>query len=64
MHPTDYEKMQFITNEGLYCFRVMPFKFKNIKSSYQRIFECVFKEHNERIVEIYVDDICHFEKVQ
>jgi len=29
MHPPDEDKTSFITNRGIYCYKVMPFKLKN-----------------------------------
>lgn len=34
MSPTDEEKMAFITNQGLYCYQVMPFRLKNARATY------------------------------
>lgn len=34
MSKGNQEKMAFITNQGLYCYRVMPFGLKNIGATY------------------------------
>ena len=34
MHPSDQEKTRFITNQGLYCYKVMPFGLKNTGATY------------------------------
>ena len=33
-HPEDQEKTSFITDRGLYCYKVMPFDLKNAKAMY------------------------------
>ena len=35
MAPEDKENTTFITNHGLYCYRVMPFGLKNTGTTYQ-----------------------------
>ena len=42
MHPDDEEKITFITDEGVYCYRVMPFRLKNTVATYQRMMNAVF----------------------
>ena len=53
----DQEKIVFITNQGLYCYRVMPFGLKNVRAMYQRLVNQIFSKQIERNVEVYVDDV-------
>ena len=57
MKKEDEEKMSFITHEGLYCYRVMPFGLKNAGATYQRMMNHVLKEQIGKNVEVYIDDI-------
>ena len=36
MHEDDQEKTSFVTSQGLFCYRVMPFGLKNAGATYQR----------------------------
>ncbi|GAA0158536.1 hypothetical protein LIER_15534 [Lithospermum erythrorhizon] len=57
LHQDDKEKTAFITEYGLYCWKVMPFGLKNAGATYQRMVNRLFKEQIGRNMEIYVDDM-------
>ncbi|GAA0157828.1 hypothetical protein LIER_15009 [Lithospermum erythrorhizon] len=57
MAPEDEEKTSFITEYGLYYWRVMPFGLKNTGATYQRIVNDIFAKQIGRNMEIYVDDM-------
>lgn len=42
MHLPDQEHASFVTDLGLYCYKVMPFKLKNAKAMYQRLVNRMF----------------------
>ncbi|KAJ9566095.1 hypothetical protein OSB04_002061 [Centaurea solstitialis] len=51
------EKTAFMTDKGIYCYKVMPFGLKNAGSTYQRLVNMMFKEHLGRTMEVYIDDM-------
>ena len=53
----DQEKIAFITSQGLYCYKVMPFKLKNAGAIYQKLVSRMFSHQIGRNVEVYVDDM-------
>jgi hypothetical protein len=57
MHLEDREKTAFITNRGLYCYKVMPFSLKNVGATYQRLMNKIFQAQIGRNMEVYVDDM-------
>ena len=57
MFPGDEGKTSFITDEGTYCYRVMPFGLKNAGATYQRLVNYMFRELIGRSMEVYVDDL-------
>ncbi|KAJ9542421.1 hypothetical protein OSB04_028927 [Centaurea solstitialis] len=57
MHTDDQEKTAFMTDKGIYCYKVMPFGLKNAGSTYQRLVNMIFKEHLGRTMEVYIDDM-------
>ena len=42
MHDADQEKISFVTNQGLFCYKVMPFGLKNTSTTYQRLMNKMF----------------------
>ncbi|RDY09048.1 hypothetical protein CR513_06651, partial [Mucuna pruriens] len=57
MNPADKEKTAFITEEGAFCYKVMPFGLKNAGATYQRLMDKVFQEIIGEDMEVYVDDM-------
>ena len=57
MDEEDQEKTAFITSQGLYCYKVMPFGLKNVGATYQRLVNKMFNKQIGRNMEVYVDDM-------
>ena len=55
MDEEDQEKTSFITSQGLYCYKVMPFELKNAGVTYQRLVNRMFSHQIGRNVEVFVD---------
>ena len=57
MHEDDQEKTSFVTSQGLFCYRVMPFRLKNAGATYQRLMNRMFASQIRRNVQVYMDDM-------
>ncbi|KAL5570576.1 hypothetical protein UlMin_027151 [Ulmus minor] len=57
MHQHDQEHTTFLTDQGLYCYKVMPFGLKNAGATYQRLVNKMFKQQIGKTMEVYVDDM-------
>ncbi|KAK2991305.1 hypothetical protein RJ640_024570 [Escallonia rubra] len=57
MHADDVAKTAFITDQGLFCYNVMPFGLKNAGATYQRLVDKIFKPLIRKGMEVYVDDM-------
>ena len=57
MAEEDQEKTAFITSQGLYCYKVIPFGLKNAEAAYQRLVNKMFNKQIGRNMEVYVDDL-------
>ena len=57
MHETNQEKTSFVTSQGIFCYKVMPFGLKNAGATYQRLMNKMFAQQIGRNVQVYVDDM-------
>ena len=57
MKEEDQEKTSFVTSQGLFCYKVMPFGLKNAGAMYQRLMNKMFMHQLRRNVQVYVDDM-------
>ena len=53
----DQPHTKFITNAGVYCYKVMPFGLKNAGATYQRMVKKVLQSQMGQNFEVYVDDM-------
>ncbi|XP_024030694.1 uncharacterized protein LOC112094325 [Morus notabilis] len=53
----DEEHTAFVTDRGLYCYKVMPFGLKNAGATYQRLVNKMFTGQIGKSMEVYVDDM-------
>ena len=64
VHYQSQEKTAFITHQGLFEFRVMPFGLKNAPAAFQRLMQTVLRDLNPGdgpdFVSVYLDDILIF----
>ena len=57
MDETNQKKTSFITSQGLFCYKVMPFGLKNVGATYQKLVNHMIRPQIGRNVEVYVDDM-------
>nr|POF24391.1 retrovirus-related pol polyprotein from transposon opus [Quercus suber] len=57
MEEDDQEKTSFVTSQGLFCYKVMPFGLKNARAAYQRLMNKMFTHQIGRNIQVYVDDM-------
>ena len=57
MDPSNQEKTSFVTGQGTYCYRVMPFGLKNAGATYQRLVNKMFQKQIGTSMEVYIDDM-------
>ena len=57
MDPSDQEKTSFVTVQGTYYYRVMPFGLKNAGATYQRLVNRMFQKQIGTFMEVYIDDM-------
>ena len=57
MDEVNQEKTSFVTSQGLFYYKVMPFGLKNVGVTYQRLVNHLFCPQIGRNMEVYVDDM-------
>ena len=57
MAEEDEEKTTFYTGKGVYCYKKMPFRLKNVGATYQSLVDKAFNKQIGRNLEAYVDDM-------
>ncbi|XP_064974992.1 uncharacterized protein LOC135618019 [Musa acuminata AAA Group] len=57
MAPEDQQHTAFLTDQGVYFYKVMPFGLKNAGATYQRTVNKMFAHQIGRNMEVYVDDM-------
>ena len=57
MKEDDQEITSFITSQGIFCYKVMSFRLKNARATYQRLMNKMFTHQIGRNVQVYVDDM-------
>ena len=57
MSEEDQEKTSFVTSQGLFCYKVMPFELKNAGATYQRLMNKMFAHQIGMNIQVYVDDM-------
>ena len=57
MHPEDQENTSFVTERGIFCYKVIPFELKNTGATYQRLVNKMFSDYLGKTMEVYIDDM-------
>ena len=57
MSEEDKERTSFVTSQGLFGYKVMPFGLKNAGATYQRLMNKMFTHQIGRNVQVYIDDM-------
>ncbi|XP_059627354.1 uncharacterized protein LOC132270172 [Cornus florida] len=57
MNLNDEEKTSFVTERGIYCYKVMPYGLTNAGATYQRLVSKIFKSQMGKTVEAYIDEM-------
>ena len=51
------EKTSFVTSQGLFYYKVLPFRLKDVGATYQRLMNKMFAHQIGRNIQVYVDDM-------
>ena len=64
MHPPKEDNTAFITDRGIYFYKVMPFGLNNAGATFRQMVNKVLKEQIRQTSEIYIDDMLRKYKVR
>lgn len=53
----DKDKISFITDHGLFCYKMMSFSLKNTRATYRWLVNKIFKDRIDHNMDVYVDNI-------
>ncbi|KAI5343279.1 hypothetical protein L3X38_011155 [Prunus dulcis] len=57
MHEDNKSNTSFIIERGTYCYKVMAFRLKSSRATYERLVNKILKEQIGKTIEVYVDDM-------
>ena len=57
MYPDSQEKTAFITEKGIFYYKVMPFGLKNASATYQMLVNKMFADYLGDTMEVYTDNM-------
>ena len=57
LEETNQEKTSFVTNQGIFCYKVILFGLKNVGTTYQKLMNKMFSCQIGRNVQVHVDDM-------
>src|ERR1043165_1894011 len=57
MDAEDMKKTTFVTQWGTFCYKVMPFRLKNVGATYQHVMVALFHDMIHHEIEVYIDDM-------
>lgn len=57
MNPKEEKETAFVTERGVFCYKVMTFGLRNAGATYQRMVTKVFKSQLGRSMEVNMDDM-------
>ena len=57
MNKENQEKTAFVTSQGLYCYKVMMFRLKNLGTTYQRLVNQTFNKKIGKNIKVFVEDM-------
>ena len=57
MNEDNQERTSFVTSQGLFCYKVMPFGLNNAGVMYHRLINKMFTHQIGRNVQVYIDDM-------